>query len=83
MSNSFVTPWTTACQAPLTMEFSRQEYSSGLPFPSPKTDEGGVLHLSPDTRVCVCVYAHIHVSSYLYLNKLIKIINQVTIKYQI
>ena len=26
------TPWTVACQAPLSMEFSRQEYWSGLPF---------------------------------------------------
>ena len=31
----FVTPWTLACQAPLSMEFSRQEYWSGLSFPSP------------------------------------------------
>ena len=31
----FVTPWTVACQAPLSMEFFRQEYWSGLPFPSP------------------------------------------------
>ena len=31
----FETPWTIACQAPLSMEFSRQEYWSGLPFPSP------------------------------------------------
>ena len=29
------TPCTVACQAPLSMEFSRQEYWSGLPFPSP------------------------------------------------
>ena len=29
-----VTPWTIACQAPLSMGFSRQEYWSGLPFPS-------------------------------------------------
>ena len=29
------TPWTVACQAPLSMEFSRQEYWGGLPFPSP------------------------------------------------
>ena len=29
------TPWTVACQAPLSMGFSRQEYWSGLPFPSP------------------------------------------------
>ena len=28
-------PWTIACQAPLSMEFSRQEYWSGLPFPTP------------------------------------------------
>ena len=27
-------PWTVACQAPLSMRFSRQEYWSGLPFPS-------------------------------------------------
>ena len=35
MSDSFVTPWTAALQAPLSMEFTRQEYWSGLPFPSP------------------------------------------------
>ena len=31
---SFATPWTIAGQAPLSMEFSRQEYWNGLPFPS-------------------------------------------------
>ena len=31
----FVTPWTVACQAPLSMRFLRQAYWSGLPFPSP------------------------------------------------
>ena len=31
----FVTLWTVAHQAPLSMGFSRQEYWSGLPFPSP------------------------------------------------
>ena len=31
----FVIPWTVAYQAPLSMEFSRQEYWSGLLFPSP------------------------------------------------
>ena len=30
----FATPWTIAYQAPLSMEFSREEYWSGLPFPS-------------------------------------------------
>ena len=32
----FVTPWTVARQAPLSMGFSRQKHWSGLPFPSPK-----------------------------------------------
>ena len=31
----FATPWTIAYQAPPSMGFSRQEYWSGLPFPSP------------------------------------------------
>ena len=34
-SLTLATPWTVACQAPLSLEFSRQEYWSGLPFPSP------------------------------------------------
>ena len=32
---TLATPWTVACQAPLSMGFSRQEHWSGLPFPSP------------------------------------------------
>ena len=32
----FGTPWTVACQAPLSMGFSRQEYWSGLPCPPPR-----------------------------------------------
>ena len=35
MSNSFVTLWTVACQAPMSMGFPKQECWSGLPFPSP------------------------------------------------
>ena len=35
VSNSFATPWTLVHQDPLSMGFSRQEYWSGLPFPSP------------------------------------------------
>ena len=33
---TLVTPWTVAYQAPLSMEFSSQEYLSRFPFPSPK-----------------------------------------------
>ena len=43
----FVTPWTVAHEAPLSMGFSRQEYWSGLPFPPP----GNV----PDLWVETCV----------------------------
>ena len=35
MSHSMPTPWTIACQAPLSMEFSRQEYWIVFPIPSP------------------------------------------------
>ena len=39
---TLATPWTVAHQAPLSMGFSRQEYWSGLSFPSPRdlTDPG-------------------------------------------
>ena len=45
----FVTTWTVACQAPLSVGFSRQECWNGLPFPSPggHPDPGmksGLLH---------------------------------------
>ena len=35
VTSDFVTSWTVACQAPLSMGFSRQEYCSGWPFPPP------------------------------------------------
>ena len=37
----FAIPWTVACQAPLSIKFSRQEYWSGLPYPS----SGDILNL--------------------------------------
>ena len=41
--SDFAIQWTVACQAPLFMGFSRQEYWSGLPFPS--------LGNRPDPRI--------------------------------
>ena len=41
MSDSLQAPWAVALQAPLSMGFSRQEYWSGLPCPSP----GDILDL--------------------------------------
>ena len=40
VSNSLVSPWTVARQAPLSIGFSRQEYRSGLPFPTSGFDPG-------------------------------------------
>ena len=44
----FVTPWTVAYQAPLSVGFSRQEYWSGSPFPSPGIEPRS-LALQADT----------------------------------
>ena len=61
-----MTPWTVACQAPLSVVFSRQEYWSELLFPSPGDlpDPGfqpasltfpAMAAGKPLSRVCVCV----------------------------
>ena len=59
-------PWTVACQAPLSMEFSRQEYWNGLAFPSlgdlPNT---GIKPVSPalqadDFPHILYIYIHTH-----------------------
>ena len=48
MSDSFVTPWTVAHQTPLSMGFPRQEYWSGLPFPSSgDLPDPGIEPMSP------------------------------------
>jgi len=44
-----VIPWTVAHQAPLSIEFSRQEYCSGGPFPSPRNlPDSGIKPGSPE-----------------------------------
>ena len=50
----FVTPWTVVCQASLSMEFSRQEYCSGLPFPTPRDlPDPGIEPTSPGAPALV------------------------------
>ena len=52
MSDSFATPWTIARQAPLSMGFPRQEYWSGLPFPSlGGLPDPGIEPVSPALQV--------------------------------
>ena len=45
----FATPWTVACQAPLSMGFFRQEYWKGLPCPPP----GGLPRIQPTHLLCL------------------------------
>ena len=50
----FVTPWTTAHQAPLSMGFSRQEYWNGLPFlPPGNLPDPGIKPKSPKSPALV------------------------------
>ena len=45
---ALATPWTVACQAPLSMGFPTQEYWNGLPFPSPEDlPDPGIKPASP------------------------------------
>ena len=49
---TLVTSWTVACQALLSMGFTRNEYWSGLPFPSPADlPDPGIESLSPALQV--------------------------------
>ena len=43
---TLTTPWTVACQAPLSMGFFRQGYWSGLPFPSPSFEGSLYMHIA-------------------------------------
>ena len=54
----FATPWTVAYQAPLSMEFSRQEYWSGLPFPSPNPKEGQCQRMSNYRTIALISHAN-------------------------
>ena len=67
----FVTPWTVAYRAPLSMEFSRQEYWSRLPFPSPEDlPDPGLEPRSPALEAdallsepqgkCIYIYMYTH-----------------------
>ena len=53
---TLVTPQTVACQSPLSMGFSSQEYWSGLPFPSPgDLPNPGIKPRSPVLQVVSCI----------------------------
>ena len=59
VSDSFVTPWTVDCQAPLTMGFPRQKYWSGLPYPSSgDLPDPGIKPISPASQEDSLLLSH-------------------------
>ena len=59
----FATPWTVAHQAPLSMGFSRQEYWSGLPFPSPgNLPDSGIERRSPALQADTLPFEPVYVN---------------------
>ena len=76
-------PWTVACQAPLSMDFSKQEYWSGLPFSCPADlPDPGIESMSPTLqadslptelpaktyrKVYMCIYVYIHMCACVYI----------------
>ena len=55
------TPWTAVHQAPPSMGFSRQEYWSGVPFPSPQNE----IELSLKIKIALTVGYTMHIFTYL------------------
>ena len=65
MSKIFAIPWTVAYQAPLSMEFSRQEYRSEMPFPSPgDLPEPGISCVSCINRQILHLLNHQNIYKY-------------------
>ena len=55
VSDSSATPWTVAHQAPLSTGYPRQEYWSGLPFPSPgDLSDPGIEPVSSELQIDLC-----------------------------
>ena len=78
-----MTPWTAACQAPLSMIFPKQEYWNGLPFPSPEDlpdpgiepkspalTDGSFTAKSPGKPMYVCTGMCVGVCLYIYINNI-------------
>ena len=77
----FAALWTVALQAPLAMEFSRQEYWNGLPLPLPQVlPSPGIKTASPSSPVLqadslplshqgshIYIYVHIYIYMYIYI----------------
>ena len=67
MADSFSTPWTVVRQALLSMRFPRQEYWSGLLFPTPGDlpDQIGIKSVSPALKVDSLLLSHQREATYI------------------
>ena len=82
----FATPWTVAYQAPPSMGFLRQEYGSGLPFPSPgdlpdpgieqasPALAGGLFTSKPTGKPLLCTLTYKLLRSYLKVSDILNIL---------
>ena len=60
VSNSFATAWMVTCRAPLSIGFPRQEYWTGLPFPSPgDLPDSGIKTTSPSMQTDSLPLSHL------------------------
>ena len=66
----FVNPWTVACQAPLSMGLSQQEYWGGVPLPVPgDRPNPGIEQESPGMQTGPPGKPRAHISIYKEMNK--------------
>ena len=89
----FMTPWTVACQDPLSMGIFRQEYWSELPFPPPgdlpdpgiepasPALAGGLFTTEPPRKPYIYIYTHIHTHTHTYVYYIYNI-NVVFLEYE-
>ena len=72
MSDSFASPWPVAHQAPLSIGFPKQEYWSGLPFPSPgDLTDPEIKPTPPDWQGDSLPLSHLgspHITLYMYIH---------------
>ena len=61
----FATPWTAAYQAPPSMGFSRQEYWSGVPSPSPQQPQWDLISICTVDFTIITVYSEMSPSLFL------------------
>ena len=68
VASDSATPWTVAGQAPLSMEFPRQEYWNRQTFPSPgDLPDPGITPGSPVICVYIYIYIYTHTHTHIYV----------------